>query len=125
MSIASSIFTGNTSLTITDLIGGVISPNKCLVTIDDINTSLRVYKAELINIKEDLKKVDFAMNKLAQFGWSGEASQAFYSSKFIMIKSSMGKIESQLSYMVRYLEKAKKSFESIKLEEDALVGILA
>ena len=125
MSIASSIFTGNTSLTITDLIGGVISPNKCLVTIDDINTSLRVYKAELINIKEDLKKVDFAMNKLAQFGWSGEASQAFYSSKFIMIKSSMGKIESQLSYMVRHLEKAKKSFESIKLEEDALVGILA
>ncbi|MBS5940118.1 Mbeg1-like protein, partial [Clostridium sp.] len=119
-----SIFTRKISPIIADLNSSGIISNKCLVTVDDINTSLRGYKAELINIREYFKNIDVAIKKLVELGWSGNASQSFYLAKFTDVKSSMDTIESQLRYMVRYLEKAKNGFESIELEEDALVGIL-
>lgn len=116
---------GNMPLIIPNLIGSRINSNKCLVRIDDINTALRTYKVELTNIRGNLRKFDSAMNKLVKSGWGGQASRIFYSVKFIRYKASMGTIESQLSYMVSYLEKAKRDFERVKLEEDALVAVLA
>lgn len=37
----------------------------------------------------------------------------------------MGEIETQLSHMVKCLERAKKEFENRELEEDSLVNLIA
>lgn len=116
---------GNSVLAISNLISSGVSSNKCLVTTEDINESLKVYKTELTNIKSSSSRIDLAMNKLVKSGWTGQASFIFYSVRFVMFKASISTIEEQLSHMVRYLEKAKIDFDSRKLEEDRLVGVLA
>ena len=95
-----------------------VIPTNCeALSIDDINTALSVYRTELTNIKGSLKKFDLAINKLVQSGWSGHSSYIFYSTRFSMFKASIASVESQLNYMVRYLEKAKN--EVIKQKNES------